>query len=31
MTMSELLRRAGVRSVHCHAASLGSIALCVGL
>ena len=31
MTVSRLLRHAGLRSTHLHAASLGSIALCVGL
>jgi len=31
MTVSRLLRRAGLRSTHLHAASLGSVALCVGL
>jgi hypothetical protein len=31
MTMSEALHRTGVRSTHLYAASLGSIALCVGL
>jgi hypothetical protein len=31
MTVSQLLRRAGLRSTHLHVASLGSVALCVGL
>ena len=31
MTVSGALQRAGVRSAHLHAASLGSIALCIGL
>ena len=31
MTVSGALRRAGLRSTHLHVASLGSIALCVGL
>ena len=31
MTASQALRKAGVRSTHFYAASLGSIGLCVGL
>lgn len=31
MTTGGLLRRAGLRSTYLHAASLGSIALCIGL
>jgi hypothetical protein len=31
MTMGEALRRAGVRSIYLHAASLGSVGLCIGL
>jgi hypothetical protein len=31
MTFSRLLRRVGLRSTHLHAASLGSVALCIGL
>jgi hypothetical protein len=31
MTVSGVLQRAGVRSTYLHAASLGSIGLCVGL
>jgi hypothetical protein len=31
MTVSGLLRRTGLRSTHLHAASLGSVALCVAL
>ncbi len=31
MALSEVLERAGVRSDHFYAASLGSIGLCVGL
>ena len=31
MTVSEVLTRVGLRSTHFHAASLGSVALCVGL
>ncbi|HLI38028.1 MAG TPA: hypothetical protein VKV80_11915 [Streptosporangiaceae bacterium] len=31
MTVTGALRRTGVRGTHLHAASLGSIALCIGL
>jgi hypothetical protein len=31
MTMGEVLRRAGLRSIHLQAASLGSVGLCIGL
>ncbi len=31
MTVRAAVRRAGLRSVYCHAASLSSVALCVGL
>ncbi|MGO8886099.1 MAG: hypothetical protein ACLP3Q_18310 [Streptosporangiaceae bacterium] len=31
MTIGGLLRRCGVRGVYLHVASLGSIALCIGL
>jgi hypothetical protein len=31
MTMGEALRRAGLRSMYLHAASIGSVGLCVGL
>jgi hypothetical protein len=31
MTVSDALRRTGLRSTHLYAASLGSIALCIGL
>jgi hypothetical protein len=31
MTVGELLRRAGLRSSHLHAASLGSVGLCIVL
>jgi hypothetical protein len=31
VTLSEVLERAGVRSTHFYAASIGSIGLCVGL
>ena len=31
MTVTGALRRTGVRGAHLHAASLGSIALCIGL
>jgi hypothetical protein len=31
MTVGEALHRTGLRSMHLHAASLGSIALCTGL
>jgi hypothetical protein len=31
MTITDVLTRAGVRSTHFYAASLGSIGLCVGL
>lgn len=31
MTVTEALRKAGVRSTHLHAVSLASIALCIGL
>jgi hypothetical protein len=31
MTVCGALQRAGLRSTHLHAASLGSIALCIGL
>jgi hypothetical protein len=31
VTLSEVLERAGVRSTHLYAASIGSIGLCVGL
>jgi hypothetical protein len=31
MTVTEAVSRAGVRSTHLHAVSLGSIALCIGL
>lgn len=31
MTIAGTLRRAGLRGEHLHAASLGSIALCIGL
>jgi hypothetical protein len=31
MTLSQALRKAGVRSTHFYATSLGSIGLCIGL
>jgi hypothetical protein len=31
MAITSVLTRAGVRSTHCYAASLGSIGLCIGL
>jgi hypothetical protein len=31
MTMGQVLRRAGLRGMHLHAASMGSVALCVVL
>ena len=31
MTLTEAFRRAGLRDTHLHAASLGSVALCIGL
>ena len=31
MTVTEAVSKAGVRSAHLHAASLGSIGLCIGL
>ncbi len=31
MTVTEAVEKAGVRSVHLYAASLGSIGLCIGL
>jgi hypothetical protein len=31
MTLSEIVEKAGVRSTHCYAASVGSIGLCIGL
>jgi hypothetical protein len=31
MTVTEAVSRAGIRSTHLHAASLGSIGLCIGL
>jgi hypothetical protein len=31
MTVTETFRRAGLRDTHLHAASLGSVALCIGL
>ncbi len=31
MIVRAVVRRAGLRSVYCHAASLSSVALCIGL
>ena len=31
MTVAEAMRKAGVRSTHLYAASLGSVGLCIGL
>ncbi|MGD0926516.1 MAG: hypothetical protein ABR926_15115 [Streptosporangiaceae bacterium] len=31
MTVRAVVRRAGLRSVYCHVASLSSVALCIGL
>ena len=31
MTVTEMFRRAGLRDTYLHAASLGSVALCIGL